>query len=433
MEKQDREYESALVISDTHIGLPDTEVFHEDFEEFIRFLSSNSSLPMVLGENRVDVKLPRLIILLGDFVDLWDGRISKLHDFLAQYARSLAEKADVFYLRGNHDYIIPNINPVVFGNMSPFEICEYKVLRIAGKSWFFIHGHQFMSAFGRLSLAFESFINPYYSIVEWFLSRLPTAHGKQVTIILSGFAIALGLLLSLGRQLLAPLPAGVDFYLTIVFGVLLVLGFVTLWRLFQKSVWKAFTMIFGEALDSLRGAARGDTIEYLTSTSKPISRWFEKSKLSKEARESGLVCFGHTHIPEGPMRGQGDLQDITFLNTGSWVKPPRQDLRRSAEIAREITRPYDGLDEYAFILSVLVASFLFFTQRISVYLSLSIIIFFSALEIVVVLGKSSYRRIEQSRVRSVAYIGKEVKADPPVTLLYWDPRDKVLTTTPPQV
>lgn len=433
MEKQDHEYESALVISDTHIGLPGTQVFQDDFEEFIRFLSSNKTLPIVFGEERVDVKLPGLIILLGDFVDLWDGDISKLHDFLAQFARSLTGKADVFYLRGNHDYIIPDIKPAVFGNMSTFEICEYKVLRIAGKSWFFIHGHQFMSAFGRLSLVFESFINPYYSIVEWFFSRLPTGHGKQVTIILSGLAIVLGLLLGFGRQLFAVLPAGVDFYLTIVFGVLLVLGFVTLWRLFQKSVWKAFTMIFGEALDSLRGAARGDTIEYLTSPSRPISRWFEKAELAKEARESGFVCFGHTHIPEGPMQGQDKLQDITFLNTGSWVKPPRQKLRQAAETARKITKPFDGLDEYVFILSFLVSSFLYFTHRISAYLALIIIMAFSVLEIVVVFGKSSYRRIEQSNLRSLAYIGKEVKADQPISLLYWNPRDKVLTTAPPPV
>jgi UDP-2,3-diacylglucosamine pyrophosphatase LpxH len=433
MEKQDREYESALVISDTHIGLPNSQVFHEDFEKFIRFLSSNKSLPMMLGNDRVDVKFPGLIILLGDFVDLWDGDLSKLHDFLAQYARSLTEKVNVFYLRGNYDYVIPNINPATFGGMNPFEICEYKVLRIAGKSCFFIHGHQFMSAFGRFSLAFESFINPYYSIVQWFFSRLASGHGKQVTIILTGFAITLALLLTLGRQLLAPMPGGTDFYLSIVLGVLLVVGFVTLWRLFQKSVWKAVTMIFGEKWNSIRGAVRGDTIEYLTARSRPISRWFEKATLSKEARESGLVCFGHTHIPEGPMKGQDELKDIMFVNTGSWVKPPQQDLRRAAEIARRITRPYDVLDEYVFILSVLVASFLFFTQRVSVYLAITIIIILSALEIVVVLGKSSYRRIERSRVRSLAYIGKEVKADPPVTLLYWDPRDEVLTIVPPEI
>lgn len=417
------------------MGLPDRQVFREDFEEFIRFLASNQTLRVISRDGNLDVKIPGLVILLGDFVDLWDGDLSKLEAFLAQYARSLTENTTVFYLRGNHDYMIQDVNRAPFGHMSSFEISDYKVLRIAGRSWFFIHGHQFMSAFGHISLAFESLINPYYSIIEWFLSRVSGGRGKQLTTVLTVVTVLLGFLLAFEPEQIGLVLRQANLYVWFwwIFGLLFGLGFVTAWRLFQKSVWKFLSMIFGETFDSIRGATRGDTIEYLTKASKPISRWFKESKLAKEARGSGLVCFGHTHIPEGPQHGKDEgLKDIVFLNTGSWVKPPLQRLRRSAEIARKITRPYDGLDQYVYALSVLIVGIsLTFPQWVSVYAAMALFTVSSLIEIFVVLGKSSYRRIEKTQVRSLAFIGKEIKSDPPAVLLYWDPRTEVLSTFPP--
>lgn len=189
---QARLYRAALVISDTHIGLPEKQVFQEDFEDFVDYLASNQILNVKSEEGDFQIEVPKAIVLLGDFFDLWDGRYGKLPPFISNYARVFTEIADVFYLRGNHDYIIPNIEPRSMPNLKRFQILEYLVLELGGRACFFIHGHQFMSAFGSTSLRIESYVNPFYSILESFLSRFSFGHGREILLALTGVSFFSG-------------------------------------------------------------------------------------------------------------------------------------------------------------------------------------------------------------------------------------------------
>jgi UDP-2,3-diacylglucosamine pyrophosphatase LpxH len=428
------QYESVLVISDTHVGLPDKEIFRQDLEGFIEFLANNSTLQVESEKGSFQFRVPKAIVLLGDFVDLWDGRLSRLPTFSTFYARLLTEIADIFYLRGNHDYIITDIEPKSTPVSKKFEIRDHKVLEIAGKQYFFIHGHQFMSAFGLTSLRIESYINPFYSTMESFLSRFFHEYGRPILQGLAIFDIALGLLITLGQTLTNQLPPRATPLFWLLFGLFLPLAIVTLWRTLQKTVWKFFVMVFGEVVKSLRGAVRGDTIKYLTSPSKPISRWFTGSEEAVEqARNTHFVCYGHTHIPGGPKAGtDGKLHDITFLNTGSWVKPPTEQRLNTATKIRGLTKAYDKIDEYLFVLFLALVVLAIVPFRIPALFLSPFIVVFTVLEVLVVFGKSSYRRLGlQGRgLRSLAFIGKDTQGVPRTELLYWDPQKRTLTTRP---
>src|SRR5712691_1873761 len=107
---QDEPYSAALVISDTHVGLsPENEVFEADLEEFIRYLAANQIIKIQSVEGDFSFQRPKAVVLLGDLLDLWDGRPEVLPSFISDFGRAFTEIADVFYLRGNHDYIIPDI------------------------------------------------------------------------------------------------------------------------------------------------------------------------------------------------------------------------------------------------------------------------------------------------------------------------------------
>lgn len=233
--------------------------------------------------------------------------------------------------------------------------------------------------------------------------------------------------------------------LWVVFGVLLPLAIVGIWRLLQKTLWKLFVMIFGELIDSLRGAVKGDNIKYLTSPSRPISRWFARGGAdSKKAREAGHVCFGHTHIPEGPINPEGELSSIQFLNPGSWVRPPSTTLVRWANRLREskqqrlrwdekqqeymtLMRYYDRIDEYLVILFLALIVLSQVWPRISLtFLLLSGVTLLVA-EVLVVFSKSSYRRLPLDKPRTLAFVGKDGNGVPRQMVLSWDPDRQILT------
>ena len=424
-------YDSVLVVSDTHIGLPDSQIFRKDFEEFVRYLSQATLIDVDSEEGDFQFELPRAIILLGDFLDLWDGQLSRLPAFSADFGRALTVLCDVLYLRGNHDYIIPDIHPTLKGPHE-FEICEDKFIEVGGRKFLFIHGHQFMSAFGPLSVKIESFINPFYTMVENFFSRLTKGRGREVLEFLTVLAIILGLINWLGQPILTRLSPVAKLSVWILFGLLLPIADVSGWRVGQKTLYKMFTLIFGDLINSLRGATRGDTIEYLTSPSRPIFRWFQRdSKQSEEAKEAGFVIFGHTHIPEGPLPGNSPiLHNVMFLNTGSWVRPPSQRSKDLSERLREFTRPVDRFDEWILLLLVGLNLVAYFTLRALPTPVLIADVFFLSFEVMVAVGKSSYRRLPQAGSRSLAFIGRDVSGTFRTTLLYWNPATKRLSTRP---
>ena len=431
---QYEQYGAALVISDTHVGLsPENEVFEADLEAFISYLSNNQVIKIQSEEGDFAFQRPKATVLLGDFLDLWDGRPEVLPSFISDFGRAFTEIADVFYLRGNHDYIIPDIpSALKLGtNGNRLQIRENLLLELGGKPCFFIHGHQFMSAFGSTSLKIESYVNPYYSIIESFFSRFTRGHGRAIMLALTfAFLGGIGLIGLAGFSII---KLSIPIWLVFLLGLLLPVGVASTWRSVQKPLWRFIMRIFDDQFKFLRGALRGDTIQYLTSDSKPIARWFAgDDKGQSEAKQAGFVCFGHTHIPEGPSQGtDGSLKNITFLNTGSWVRPPRRGLQSLAGKARDITRRYDKIDHWLLLVLIAAGIVLFeLPQVLSGLFPLAAIVALLSGEIVVVFGKSSYRRLPSAGVRSLAFIGVDLAGTWRSELLYWDPKRKVLSTSP---
>jgi hypothetical protein len=303
-----------------------------------------------------------------------------------------------------------------------------------------------MSAFGPVSLKLESYINPYYSLMEDFFSRLfpqDDGRGRQVVYSLTALFLLLCAVLASGQPVVVEPTYGL--ILWVAFGMLLPLAIVSIWRLLQKTVWKLFVMIFGELIDSLRGAVKGDNIKYLTSPSRPISRWFARGSAdSKEAREAGHVCFGHTHIPEGPMNPDGELSSIQFLNPGSWARPPSTALVDWANGLREskqqrlrwdekqqeymtLMRYYDRIDEYLVILFLALVALSQVWLRISSTVLLLSGVTLLIAEVLVVFSKSSYRRLPLDKPRSLAFIGKDGNGVPRQMVLSWNPDGEILT------
>ena len=424
-------YDAALVISDTHVGLPpEKEVFQDDLEDFIAYLAANPTIKIQSEEGDFAFERPRAIVLLGDFLDLWDGRPEVLPGFISDFGLTLTEIADVFYLRGNHDYVIPDI-PSAFklGDKNSFQICENLVLELGGRACFFIHGHQFMSAFGSTSLKIESYVNPYYSIIQSFFSRFTHDRGREIMLALT--SAFLGILVIIGLGDFSAVKFSIPIWLIFFLGLLLPVGAVTAWRLVQKPLWRFIVRIFDDHLKFLRGSLRGDTIDYLTGDSKPITRWFTgHDRGQSEAKRAGFVCFGHTHIPEGPSQGIDEsLKSITFLNTGSWVRPPPRQLQSYANKARGITRRFDKIDQWLLIVLIVAGIFLFKFALVPWGLFLLVAIVALSVEIVVVFGKSSYNRLPSSGIRSLAFIGLDLEGTWRSKLLYWDSTRRALSTT----
>lgn len=422
------EYDSVLVISDTHIGLSEKEIFGKDFEQFTDALASTNALTVHGVDAEFQFEMPKAIILMGDYLDFWDGDLESLPKFAVDYGRILVERADVFYLRGNHDYIVPQVSPDL-QTKHKFEISEYKVLKIAGKPYFFIHGHQFESAFGSLSLKIESSIDPFYSLAEYFASKL-VGKGRAALLLLTALWFVLGITLATGRAEVLPVPE-CDLIL-FCFGLLFLPSIFTCWRWAQKTLFKGITLIFGEAYNRLQGATRGDTIDYLTGHSRPIYNWFVDEKQgSSEAKNAGFVCFGHTHIPDGPTRGTDEkLKDISFLNTGSWMRPPSETKRTLAKKLRSATKRYDKWDEYVVIAYFLGGLVFTAVWRAAALWIVAIGALLLVLETLVAVGKSSYLRLPGRGVRSIAFIGRDSSGTQREVLLYWDPKAKQLQELP---
>jgi hypothetical protein len=213
------------------------------------------------------------------------------------------------------------------------------------------------------------------------------------------------------------------------FGLLLPISVATCWRWAQKTIFKGIALVFGEMYNRIRGAARGDTIGYLTGHSRPIYTWFEDGKKgSSEAKNAGFVCFGHTHIPDGPARGTDEkLKGIKFLNTGSWMRPPSQTKQALANASRSYTEWYDKWDQWAVIAYLVAAGAVLPSHLATLWVAVGGAILL-VVETLVVVGKSSYRRLPGHGVRSLAFIGRDTSGTRREVLLYWDPRTNKLLT-----
>lgn len=112
-----------LVLSDLHLG-----TYGSRAEELLAYLR--------------EVK-PRLVILNGDIVDIWQFKKSYFpaaHMKVLKRLMKLASRVPVYYITGNHDEALRRYSPVRLGNLRLVDRLE---LTLDGERYWFFHGDIF--------------------------------------------------------------------------------------------------------------------------------------------------------------------------------------------------------------------------------------------------------------------------------------------------
>lgn len=113
-----------VIISDVHLG-----TFGSQAKLLLQYLKSVQ---------------PKLLILNGDFIDIWQFRKSyfpKSHQKIIKKIIDFATKnTEVIYITGNHDEFLRKFADSKFGNI---QLCNKKVLQIDGKKAWIFHGDVF--------------------------------------------------------------------------------------------------------------------------------------------------------------------------------------------------------------------------------------------------------------------------------------------------
>jgi UDP-2,3-diacylglucosamine pyrophosphatase LpxH len=86
---------------------------------------------------------PRMVILNGDIIDIWQFKKSyfpKSHMQVLKRLMKLASKVPVYYITGNHDEALRRYSPANLGNL---HLLDKLVLTIGGERYWFFHGDIF--------------------------------------------------------------------------------------------------------------------------------------------------------------------------------------------------------------------------------------------------------------------------------------------------
>ncbi len=86
---------------------------------------------------------PRMVILNGDIIDIWQFKKSyfpKSHMQVLKRLMKLASKVPVYYITGNHDDALRRYSPTSLGNL---HLLDKLVLTIGGERYWFFHGDIF--------------------------------------------------------------------------------------------------------------------------------------------------------------------------------------------------------------------------------------------------------------------------------------------------
>jgi UDP-2,3-diacylglucosamine pyrophosphatase LpxH len=350
-----REPKAVLVISDTHFGADVCS--KEAFTRFLDWLAewmnasktkggTKEKVDPVTGELDIkkdenqesEPKPPEIIILLGDFLELWDprddDRTQPLRDSFQIFHKLFNLPCKKVYVVGNHDHELidygsisalpgkgrgeSHLEDYACANATQFVIARDHYpnlpskradewLKIGEECYYFLHGHQLDKWF-RAASEFQfvpgwmsSFASAYRSINPW-LGRLGS------TVLGVGIALAIGSAVGVWAA-----PLWLLLLLTL---ASIWVAVPWLWVKLQRPVWKWI-------------GRRGVVPKY--ENVETVARDYFHPKMYKTRAQT--LVFGHTHYP-GCWRGdkQGPLKSWTFVNCGSWVEPSPVVLKKAPRI-----------------------------------------------------------------------------------------------------
>ena len=305
---------SYIVVSDVHLG---SKLCNFDqFCSFLEWLLDLKDSPKTIQSNdgAIEIESPEKVVLLGDILELWDPWDGDRDHVVKQCLRPLSLlsnlSCDKIYVMGNHDDAIKNydekIDYEMFRNKTKLDVWnrhypdEYAGIRIGGRSYFFLHGHQYDKSQAVLATVSKLLGGP-WDPVGWCNSQYNTSFTKR------RWALSFPLLVSV-----------------------LFAGWYIIQRFGPVGSWLAFTflgVLVGGffAFSSLPAmVTKGQRKIYNLSKPKDkTARQVLEDEYYKEQKDNvtaDVVVFGHTHFASsyrGSRAGWG--KEKIFVNTGSWV------------------------------------------------------------------------------------------------------------------
>ena len=340
--------EPVIVVSDVHLGGKSSHC--KDFRDFLEWLNTLSDEGTSLNGNgnKVDIKKPGTIILLGDILELWDpeedDRNYVISDVLTTISILNSIDCDIIYVIGNHDEDLLDFKKVwrkkgvehINNGKGTFKMFyrsypktkegteKVKGIAIGKKKYAFLHGHQFdrFQVFYKLSRFLSKTLNKQVRIdpIDWFQDLANVSFTKNIGLKLNGHTLIFCLFLVLyglvGYYWFKDTPIGSGLgILWIVISSFFVLTILP----------KVVTFLNTEIWRRIPGT--------IVKKCKPIEEVIKERYVDKKGEkiDANIIVFGHTHnsgyYPKEPKKNER-----LFINTGCWVKLSKKCIEKEKAI-----------------------------------------------------------------------------------------------------
>lgn len=355
-----------VIISDMHLGRRIFKTKSCRPEDLVNFFDWLNNSRKIKGKNGTitKAKIPKKIILLGDFLELWAPASEReilldVYPVLFKLIKIVREDQEIIYVRGNHDQNIkryvgkfePNLHIYdkhVTINFRPKSSKSKKIVLLHGDA--FIWGRtrgissRIMGYFYRIASDLEESTRLIISAAFIILSFL--YYLIFYTELFQGFPIP-----SLIRDIYMGL-LGIGCFYTVP-TLIRILGLRLVKRsaikgiqklkirklMLQRKAEKVSSEIRQRFYDTLQKPSYAMMKEIINGTSKTLwwnfQDWWNRHWKGKAWRPE-IIIFGHTHVPEGPvmikdiegidmLKITKKLENIILVNSGSWIKEGIED------------------------------------------------------------------------------------------------------------
>jgi UDP-2,3-diacylglucosamine pyrophosphatase LpxH len=313
---------SYIVVSDVHLG---SKLCNFDqFCSFLEWLLDLKDSPKMIPskDGMIEIKSPEKMVLLGDILELWDPMEGDRDHVVKQCLRPLSLlsnlSCDKVYVMGNHDDAIKNYNEKIdyemFRNYTKLDIWnrhypdEDAGMKIGGRSYFFLHGHQYDKSQAILAMV-SKLLGETWDPVEWCNSQYNTSFTKRhwaSSFLL--FAVSVSALVAgwyIQSRMFESFESSFAFTVLGVLVGVLVGGFFAFSSL-PAIVTKGQRKIYNLSKPKDKTARQILEDEYY--------------KEQKDTVTADVVVFGHTHFASSYRGSRGGWgKEKIFVNTGSWV------------------------------------------------------------------------------------------------------------------
>jgi UDP-2,3-diacylglucosamine pyrophosphatase LpxH len=307
-----------MVVADTHLGLLSGKRFYLirnnstsdtlGFAGFVRWLRGLESNTIELTRGKwgkpVQVHKPRSLILLGDYLELWDSTDEAVDISSRGIWNDMEDlSCEKIYVVGNHDFEITEVADFLYPqgessievlrNTCPAQSGQPTWLKVGNTSYLLLHGHQFDWTFQHLGKAwtFVSYLRDgaeAFRLWSWFLTGAVIATAVATLFF----------------------PSSATILWSIACTLLVAVAFPRLVITFARPIWNRFLATRYKSRKALRDFA---------------SWWKKFAKDGNIPNGPFSVVYGHTHLIDIYDSNDFKAADVdlpsslTLVNIPSWV------------------------------------------------------------------------------------------------------------------